>query len=46
MEGPWLSTTGKKKTKRKFRTAEQARKARELAEAWQANLARKQLILS
>jgi hypothetical protein len=39
MEGPWLSTTGKKKTKRKFRTAEQARRAREQAESWQAKLA-------
>lgn len=39
MEGPWLSTTGKKKGKRKFRTAEQARKAREQAESWQARLA-------
>jgi hypothetical protein len=35
LEGPWLSTTGKKKGKQKFRNAEQARKAREQAEAWQ-----------
>ena len=35
LEGPWLSTTGKKKGKRKFRNAEQARKARELDESWQ-----------
>ncbi len=35
LEGPWLSTTGKQKTKRKFRNAEQARKARELQESWQ-----------
>ena len=35
LEGPWLSTTGKKKGKQKFRNAEQARKARELAESWQ-----------
>ncbi len=34
LEGPWLSTTGKKKGKRKFRNAEQARKARELDESW------------
>ena len=34
LEGPWLSTTGKKKTKRKYRNAEQARKARELDESW------------
>ena len=35
LEGPWLSTTGKKKGKRKFRNAEQARKARELDDSWQ-----------
>ena len=35
LEGPWLSTTGKKKGKRKFRNADQARKARELDESWQ-----------
>lgn len=35
LEGPWLSTTGKKKSKRKFRNADEARKARELAEMWQ-----------
>lgn len=35
MVGPWLSTTGKKKGKRKFRNAEEARKARDLAESWQ-----------
>ena len=34
LEGPWLSTTGKKKGKRKFRNADEARKARELAELW------------
>lgn len=34
LEGPWLSTTGKKKGKKKFRNAEQARKARELEESW------------
>jgi len=34
LEGPWLSTTGKKKGKQKFRNAEQARKARQLAELW------------
>ncbi len=34
LEGPWLSTTGKQKTKRKFRNAEQARKSRELQESW------------
>lgn len=35
LEGPWLSTTGKKKGRRKFRNAEEARKARELEESWQ-----------
>jgi beta-lactamase superfamily II metal-dependent hydrolase len=35
LEGPWLSTTGKKKSKRKFRTAEHARKARDLDDSWQ-----------
>ena len=34
LEGPWLSTTGKKKGKQKFRNAESARKARELEESW------------
>lgn len=36
LEGPWLSTTGKKKGKIKFRNAEEARKARELDESWKA----------
>lgn len=36
LEGPWLSTTGKYKGKRKFRNAEEARKARELDESWKA----------
>lgn len=35
MEGPWLSTTGKRKGKQKFASAEHARKARELDAAWQ-----------
>lgn len=35
LEGPWLSTTSKKKGKRKFRNAESAQKARQQAEAWQ-----------
>jgi hypothetical protein len=34
LEGPWLSTTGKRKGKQKFRNADEARKARELAESW------------
>ena len=36
LEGPWLSTSGKKRGKQKFRNAEQARKARELEESWTA----------
>lgn len=36
LEGPWLSTTGKKKSKRKFASAEHAKKARDLDEAWKA----------
>jgi hypothetical protein len=35
LEGPWLSTTGKRKGKKKFQSAEHARKARELADLWQ-----------
>jgi hypothetical protein len=34
LEGPWLSTTVKQKTKRKFASAEHAKKARELDESW------------
>jgi phosphotransferase system HPr-like phosphotransfer protein len=34
LEGPWLSTTGKKKGKKKFASAAHARKARELDESW------------
>jgi len=34
LEGPWLSTTGKKKGKPKFRNADEARKARELDASW------------
>ena len=33
--GPWLSTTGKKKGKVKFKSAEEARRARELAADWE-----------
>ncbi len=36
LEGPWLTTTGKKKGKKKFRNSDEARKARELEESWQA----------
>jgi hypothetical protein len=34
LEGPWLSTTGKQKGKKKFASAEHARKAREQEESW------------
>ncbi len=40
LEGTWLSTTGKKKGKQKFRNAEQARKARQLDEDWKNLLKR------
>lgn len=33
--GPYLSTTGKRKGKPKFRNAEEAKRARELAESWE-----------
>ena len=36
LEGPWLSTTGKKKGKKKFASAAHAAKARELDESWAA----------
>ena len=36
LEGPWLSTTGKRKGKKKFASAEHARKSRELDESWKA----------
>ena len=36
IEGPRLSTTGKRKGKQKFASAEHARKAREQAESWEA----------
>jgi hypothetical protein len=35
LEGPWLSTTGKRKGKKKFASAEHARKARALDDSWQ-----------
>ena len=34
LEGPWLTTTGKRKGKQKFRNADEAKKARELEESW------------
>ncbi len=36
LEGPWLSTTGKRKGKQKFRSAEHAAKARALDDDWNA----------
>lgn len=36
LEGPWLSTTGKKKGQRKFRNAEAAQKARSAEAEWKA----------
>jgi hypothetical protein len=38
MVGPWLTTTGKKKGKKKFRNADVANRARKNAESWQAFL--------
>jgi hypothetical protein len=35
LEGPWLSTTGKKKGKKKFASSEHAKKSRELDNSWQ-----------
>lgn len=43
LEGPWLSTTGKFKGKKKFRNADEARKARELDESWKRLLAKHQI---
>jgi hypothetical protein len=40
LEGPWLSMTGKKRGKVKFRNADEARKARELEESWNQLLKR------
>lgn len=37
--GPWLTTTGKKKGRKKFRTAAAAAQARELQESWKNLLA-------
>jgi hypothetical protein len=43
LEGPWLSTTGKRKGKKKFASAEHARKSRELDESWKELLKRQGL---
>jgi hypothetical protein len=40
LEGPWLSTTGKRKGKKKFASAEHARQARDLDESWKDLLRR------
>lgn len=40
MEGPWLSTTGKMKGKKKFASAEAKRKIEELEESWKEILKR------
>lgn len=36
LEGPWLSTTGKQKGKKKFASAAHAQKSRELDQSWEA----------
>ena len=43
--GPWLSTTGKRKGKVKFASAEHARKAREQEQSWKELLKRQGLEL-
>jgi hypothetical protein len=35
LEGPWLSTTGRRKAKTKWRSAEHKRQAESLAQEWQ-----------
>ena len=40
LEGPWLSTTGKKKGTKKFASAEHAQQARELEVSWKELLKR------
>ena len=35
LEGPWLNTTGKRKTKRRWASAEQKRQHDELAASWE-----------
>lgn len=34
LEGPWLSTTGKRKGKQKFRSSAEAQRHREVEESW------------
>ena len=45
LEGPWLSTTGKKKGKQKFASAEHKRKAEQLDKEWKELLKRQGLEL-
>lgn len=40
LEGPWLSMSGKRRGKQKFRNAEEARKARDLQALWEENQAK------
>jgi len=40
LEGPWLSMSGKRRGKVKFRNAEEARRARELDQSWKDLLKR------
>ena len=40
LEGPWLSLNGRKKSKTKFRNAEEAQRARELDASWKELLKR------
>ena len=40
LEGPWLSTTGKRKGKKKFASAEHKRKAEQLDKEWKELLKR------
>jgi hypothetical protein len=37
LEGPWLSTIGKKRGKQKFASAAAAKQSRELAQEWEQN---------
>ena len=40
LEGPWLSLGGKRKGKKKFRNAEEAKRARDLEQSWSELLKR------
>jgi hypothetical protein len=40
LEGPWLSMSGKRRGKVKFRNAEEAKRARELEQSWRELLKR------